>query len=314
MSLIVGDLNSYAMEDPIATIEAAGYTNLIEAFLGLDAYSYVFEGQSGYLDHALASAELLPEVSGVTEWHINADEPPVLDYNVNFKTSNHVNTLYAPTAFRSSDHDPVLVGLTLAGAPTVDAGGPYEIVEGTSGTLTATGTEPDDATLLYEWDLDDDGTFETTGATPTFSAAGIEAPASFTVTVRVTGPTGLTASDTATVNIIWDFGAFTGPVRGRPFVESVKAGATVAVRFDLDGNQGLAVLAAGYPTSGAYTCGGTPLDDATTPTTGEGLTYQPSSGLYTYAWKTDKAWAGTCRTFVLKLADGTYHYVDARFK
>ena len=112
--LIIGDLNSYAKEDPIKALEADGFTNLTAAFQGVNAYSYVFDGQSGYLDHALANAALTPQVTGVTEWHINADEPIALDYNTNFKTANHVTTLFAPDQFRSSDHDPVIVGLCQA--------------------------------------------------------------------------------------------------------------------------------------------------------------------------------------------------------
>jgi predicted extracellular nuclease len=99
-ALIVGDLNSYAKEDPIIVLQDAGYTNLNEQFGGPEAYSYVFDGQWGYLDHALASASLLPQVTGVTEYHINADEPGVLDYNTDFKTPNLVSTLYAPDMFR----------------------------------------------------------------------------------------------------------------------------------------------------------------------------------------------------------------------
>ena len=110
--LIIGDLNSYAKEDPIKALEADGYTNLTASFQGPEAYSYVFDGQSGYLDHALANAALDPQVTGVTEWHINADEPIVLDYNTNFKSANHVNTLYAPDAVpvvgpRPGDRRPV---------------------------------------------------------------------------------------------------------------------------------------------------------------------------------------------------------------
>jgi predicted extracellular nuclease len=52
---------------------ADDWTNLIETFLGTFAYSYVFDGQAGYLDHALASAHLAAQVSGVAEWHINPD-------------------------------------------------------------------------------------------------------------------------------------------------------------------------------------------------------------------------------------------------
>lgn len=110
--LVIGDLNSYAKEDPIDVFVAAGYADLVDRFSD-DAYSYVFGGQSGYLDHALASPTLAAQVTDATEWHINADEPTVLDYNTDFKSSGHVATLYAPDAYRSSDHDPVLVGLDL---------------------------------------------------------------------------------------------------------------------------------------------------------------------------------------------------------
>ncbi|MEZ4511673.1 MAG: ExeM/NucH family extracellular endonuclease [Chloroflexota bacterium] len=111
--VIMGDLNAYAMEDPITAITDAGYTNLILQFLGSSTYSFAFDGQWGYLDHALGSPSLLPQVIGVTEWHINADEPIALDYNENFKTAQQITELYASNQFRASDHDPVLIGLDL---------------------------------------------------------------------------------------------------------------------------------------------------------------------------------------------------------
>jgi predicted extracellular nuclease len=110
--LVIGDLNAYAKEDPIDVFIAAGYTDLIDRFQD-GAYSYVFQGQSGYLDHALASPTLAAQVTGANEWHVNADEPTALDYNTDFKSAGHVTTLYAPDAYRSSDHDPLLVGLEL---------------------------------------------------------------------------------------------------------------------------------------------------------------------------------------------------------
>ena len=86
--LIMGDLNSYAQEDyRIRAIEAGGYTNLVAKYGGEGAYGYVFDGQWGYLDHALASASLVGQVKGTGEYHINADEPSVLDYNTDFKTA-----------------------------------------------------------------------------------------------------------------------------------------------------------------------------------------------------------------------------------
>src|SRR6202008_4807316 len=154
-----------AKEDPITAIKNGGYTDLINAYVGADAYSYQFDGQSGYLDHAFASPSLSSQVTGATEFHINADEPVVLDYNVEFKTANQINTFYDPGAFRASDHDPVVVGLALNDPPTVDAGGPYSVIEGQSVLVSATGSDPNGGTLTYAWDLDNNGSFETPGQT-----------------------------------------------------------------------------------------------------------------------------------------------------
>jgi predicted extracellular nuclease len=116
-ALIVGDLNSYAMEDPIRALQTLGYTNLIHHFAGDTAYSYVFDGQWGYLDHALGTAKLTSQVSSVAEWHINSDEPAVLDYNTEFKSAAQLVSLYAPDEFRMSDHDPLLIDINLSLAP-----------------------------------------------------------------------------------------------------------------------------------------------------------------------------------------------------
>jgi predicted extracellular nuclease len=108
--LIIGDLNSYDKEDPIDALLAGGYTDLIREFQGENAYSYVFDGMIGYLDHGLAGEGLADEVTGATVWHINADEPDILDYDQTFKRPAQ-EALYEPDAYRSSDHDPVIVGL-----------------------------------------------------------------------------------------------------------------------------------------------------------------------------------------------------------
>ena len=112
-TLIIGDLNSYAMEEPILKILQQGYTNLANKFGGDEAYSYSFGGEFGYLDHALASAALVDKVVDTTEWHINADEPIVFDYNVEFKSDQQLIDYYAPDAYRMSDHDPVVISLLL---------------------------------------------------------------------------------------------------------------------------------------------------------------------------------------------------------
>ncbi len=113
--LIIGDLNSYAMEDPITAIINAGYTNLLAG--ESDPYSYVFRGEWGYLDYALSNDTLSPQITGITEWHINSDEPGVLDYNVEFKSATQLMQLYSADAYRASDHDPILIGLKLSPPP-----------------------------------------------------------------------------------------------------------------------------------------------------------------------------------------------------
>jgi LPXTG-site transpeptidase (sortase) family protein len=110
--LIMGDLNAYAMEDPIAAIVGAGYTDLTNSFTGSGAYSYVYYGQKGYLDYALGNPTLTTQVLGVVQWHINSDEPSALDYNDYNQTA-----LYSSNVYRSSDHDPVIVGLALGITP-----------------------------------------------------------------------------------------------------------------------------------------------------------------------------------------------------
>ncbi len=113
--LIMGDLNSHDKEDPIDALVDGGYTDLIRKYQGEFAYSYVFDGQIGYLDHALAGEGLVDEVTGATIWHINADEPDLIDYDMSFKKDAQ-DALYAPDPYRSSDHDAVLIGLDMCTA------------------------------------------------------------------------------------------------------------------------------------------------------------------------------------------------------
>ncbi|MBU9221602.1 ExeM/NucH family extracellular endonuclease [Burkholderia multivorans] len=113
--LLIGDFNSYTYEDPIRLLESRGYRNLVSRWIGANAYSYVYNGEAGYLDHALASLPLASHVKAVHEWHINADEPVALQYTLAYKSAEQQQTYYAPDAYRSSDHDPVLIDIALPG-------------------------------------------------------------------------------------------------------------------------------------------------------------------------------------------------------
>jgi predicted extracellular nuclease len=112
--LIVGDLNAHAEEDPLRLLRQRGYVDSLTQFAGKDAYSFVFNGLSGRLDHALASASLAPRVASAAEWHANADELTVFDYNTEFKSERR-RKLYRADPYRASDHDPLVVGLDSVG-------------------------------------------------------------------------------------------------------------------------------------------------------------------------------------------------------
>ena len=103
--LIMGDLNAYRKEAPLQYLEQNGWHHLAAK----DAVhsSFVYQGRSGTLDHALASSQLKTKLQQFHHWGINADEPAVLDYNTEFKSKAQQEALYAPTPYRSSDHDPL---------------------------------------------------------------------------------------------------------------------------------------------------------------------------------------------------------------
>jgi hypothetical protein len=194
--LVIGDLNSYAMERPITTLEDSGFVDLLERSEGLESYGYVFDGLLGHLDHALATVPLAAQVTGAGGWKINADEVPLFDYNddvrdvgeASFERESSALPLYEPNAYRSSDHDPVVVGLRLGGnaAPVADAGGPYTVKPGGRIVLDASGSfDADGDELTFAWDLDGDGRFDdATGPTATFRAN--RPPGRYSVAVQVT--------------------------------------------------------------------------------------------------------------------------------
>lgn len=101
--LIMGDLNAYAMEDPITILKEGGMFDLHREFHADSSYSYVYRGYAGYLDHALCNSTLYPQVTGMVAYHINSDESDRYTYD----KSDDL------TMFRCSDHDPVIVGLRL---------------------------------------------------------------------------------------------------------------------------------------------------------------------------------------------------------
>ncbi|TFC91723.1 MULTISPECIES: ExeM/NucH family extracellular endonuclease [Cryobacterium] len=112
--LLAGDFNAYDQEDPIKVITDAGYVSQ-EAKSG--EYTYAFGGTVGSLDHVFASPEANSAVTDVDVWNINSVESVALEYS---RYNNNVTDFYAADAFRSSDHDPAIVGLKLSSSVNIN--------------------------------------------------------------------------------------------------------------------------------------------------------------------------------------------------
>ena len=136
------------------------------------------------------------------------------------------------------------------------------------------------------------------------------------VTVTVFDRAGNQASATLHYSVVYKWTGFFSPVDNLPTLNVAKAGSAIPVKFGLAGNMGLAILAMGFPKSGAIPSTGTSLQDLIEETVTAGassLRYDASADQYIYVWKTDKAWAGTCRALEVKLIDGTSHLANFKF-
>ena len=117
--------------------------------------------------------------------------------------------------------------------------------------------------------------------------------------------------------VLYNFTGFFQPVDNLPVLNSVKAGQAIPVKFSLGGDQGLNIFEASYPKSQQIPCDSTAAVDGIEQTVTAGsssLSYDTSTGMYTYVWKTEKAWANNCRQLVIKLNDGTFHRANFKLK
>ncbi|MDN5667527.1 MAG: ExeM/NucH family extracellular endonuclease [Renibacterium salmoninarum] len=112
--LLIGDFNSYSKEDPLNKLTDAGYLDLES---GSGKQTYLFGGRIGSLDHVFASPSMKAQVTGADVWNINSVESVALDYS---RWNYNVTNYYNADPYRASDHDPVVVGLNVPGAPAPD--------------------------------------------------------------------------------------------------------------------------------------------------------------------------------------------------
>jgi predicted extracellular nuclease len=196
----LGDYNAYAEEDPIDILRAGGLTETATGF-----HSYVFQGQTGSLDYAFVSSSLLNKISGSAKWNINSDEPIVKDYNQEFNPPY----VFSNDAFRSSDHDPVLLGLNLS-SPVQNIKPVVTIVQPLNGTVydpvnsitvLANATDADGSIVKVEF-FEGTNRFAVDSTAP-YSFSGSNIPlGNYTITARAFDNNGdSTISDTVRISV-----------------------------------------------------------------------------------------------------------------
>jgi len=232
----------------------------------------------------------------------------------------------APTPTSTSNVDvntpgsySVVWSATDGGNNTATATRTVNVVDTTAPVITLTGANP--ITVILG------STFTDPGATASDSCAGsfaatasgtvnTNAVGSYTITYNASDPSGNPAvAVTRTVKVIYNFAGFFSPVSNMPTLNSVNAGRAVPVKFTLAGDQGLNIFAANNPYTVTLNCGtNDPGVDVTETLNAGGSSLTFSGGQYTYVWKTESSWAGTCRQLVITLNDGTVHTANFKFK
>ncbi|KGQ20841.1 Hyalin [Lysobacter dokdonensis DS-58] len=191
-------------------------------------------------------------------------------------------------------------------APTIAAHADVDATAQSNSQAAVTYTNPTATDLV-------DGNLATTCVLASGSTFAVGAT---TVTCTATDEAGNTRTSTFKVNVRYAFNGFFRPIDNLPIVNSVNAGQAIPVKFSLGGNQGLQIFAAGWPKVAWMACQANTVQDVVeeTVTAGNSSLSYSADGQYNYVWKTDKAWAGTCRQLQLKFADGTTQTAHFIFK
>ncbi len=149
--LVLGDLNSYPMEDPIRLLVDAGMADLGARYDDPDpAYSFQFFGESGALDYVLASPSLALQVLDATHWHINADELSEFDYNKEDLSAGRPKPadFFSADPYRASDHDPVIAAI-VPGSGIVDSESADTLLASDRQFAAADGTDAVDVIVQF---------------------------------------------------------------------------------------------------------------------------------------------------------------------
>ncbi|MBA3019754.1 ExeM/NucH family extracellular endonuclease [Propionicimonas sp.] len=144
---LTGDFNAYTQEDPMQVLYDAGYTDQGSK---TGKYTYSFDSQSGSLDHILTSAAAEQAVTGADIWNINSGESLALEYS---RYNYNITNLYDASPYRSSDHDPEIVGYNpaLPATATTVKLSKTKVAYGTPITATAVVTGASTGTVRFTY-------------------------------------------------------------------------------------------------------------------------------------------------------------------
>ena len=265
---------------------------------------------------------------------------PVVTRNGAAVVTVECHTSYTEQGATAADSCDASVPAAVSGSVNVNAVGSYTVTytatddAGNTGTATRTVNVVDTTAPVVTLNGANPMTvvkgsaFVNPGATATDSCAGplpvtssgsvnTNVVGTYTLTYSATDASGNTGTATRTVYVVYHFAGFFSPVSNPPVLNEVKAGQNVPLKFSLNGYQGLAIFAPGFPASQQVNCADNVpvnvLEETDTPGNST-LTYDAASDRYQYNWKTEKSWAGTCRVLVVKLVDGTTHTANFKFK
>jgi alpha-tubulin suppressor-like RCC1 family protein len=287
--------------------------------------------------------------TGPATWTVDDPRCTVADPAALSTIVTCVDDVEAVLTLTADGSDPVVsdtAALSVANqSPTVTITSP---VEGTTVevdaelTVTTMVSDPGDDPVACLVDWGDGSTSDGCAASHSYPSAGNR-----TVTVTATDDDGGRAATSVTVAVTaktpaprWTWRGFFAPVANLPAVNTVKAGQAIPVSFSLGGYRGMGIFAPGYPVSVAHSCGchgngggpgdhgdhghhghrrdhregGDDRDRTMVSIAGAGLSYSPGTDRYQFVWKTQKSWAGQCRTLIVTLADGTTHTAEFRFR
>jgi hypothetical protein len=229
---------------------------------------------------------------------------------VNLATGTHAITLTVTDTGGGSDTDDVVVTVQDTLAPEITC--PADVVVNLPMNSNATSMVVNYPAVTA---TDSCSSSVTVNSTP---ASGSTFPLG-TTTVHATADdgNGHTSTCSFTVTVQYDFAGFFPPVANLPALNVVQAGRGIPVKFSLSGDKGLGIFAPGSPSSGPIACNSSdPATDlvGTVTAGGSSLSYDPITDQYTYVWKTQADWAGTCRQLVVQLNDGSVHRANFKFK